>query len=140
MKLEARRDCRPTGLPAGLLCQYCVLQLPIISVTSFTSLLPLQFFHMRHNCTSQPARPSSKLLASSKYKQYSLYRSEVLTVVVVESSVLWDITPCSPLKSNRSFGETYRLHIQSRRISQKKTPENLLPASYRCLAWLILRT
>jgi hypothetical protein len=26
----------------------------------------------------------------------------------------WDITPCSPLKVNRRFGGTYRLHLQGR--------------------------
>jgi hypothetical protein len=43
---------------------------------------------------------------------------EVLTVVVKNSSIFWDITPCSPLKVK--VGETCRLHIQSRRISQAK--------------------
>jgi hypothetical protein len=28
----------------------------------------------------------------------------------MKSSIFWDITPCSPLKVNRRFGETYRLH------------------------------
>jgi hypothetical protein len=43
---------------------------------------------------------------------------EVLTPVVMKSTIFWDITPCSPLKVNRRFGWTYRLHYQSRRISQ----------------------
>jgi hypothetical protein len=43
---------------------------------------------------------------------------EVLTAVV-RSSIYWNITPCSPLKVNRRFGETYRLHLQGRRISEK---------------------
>jgi hypothetical protein len=30
---------------------------------------------------------------------------EVLTAVAMKISILWDITPCSPLKVNRSFGE-----------------------------------
>jgi hypothetical protein len=42
----------------------------------------------------------------------------VLTAVVMKSSVLWDITPCSPLKANWSFGVTRHLHLQDRRISQ----------------------
>jgi hypothetical protein len=36
----------------------------------------------------------------------------------MKSSIFWDITPCSPLKVNRSFGETCRLHLQGGRISQ----------------------
>jgi hypothetical protein len=30
--------------------------------------------------------------------------------------VFWDITPCSPLKVNRRFGGTYRLHLQGRAL------------------------
>jgi hypothetical protein len=44
--------------------------------------------------------------------------SEVLTAVVMKSSVFWDITPCGPLKVNRRLGGTCRLHHQGRRISQ----------------------
>jgi hypothetical protein len=32
------------------------------------------------------------------------------------SSVLWDITPCSPLKVNQRFGRTYHFHLQGQRI------------------------
>jgi hypothetical protein len=45
---------------------------------------------------------------------------EVLKAVVIKSTIVWDITPCSPLKVNRSFGVTYRLHLQGRRISQER--------------------
>jgi hypothetical protein len=40
--------------------------------------------------------------------------SEVLTAMIVKSSIFWDITPCSPLKDNRRFRGTYRLHLQDR--------------------------
>jgi hypothetical protein len=38
---------------------------------------------------------------------------EVLTAVVMKSIIFWDITQCSPLKVNRRFGGTYRLHLQA---------------------------
>jgi hypothetical protein len=38
--------------------------------------------------------------------------------VVMNSSVFWETTPCSPLRVNRNFGGTCRLHLQVRRISQ----------------------
>jgi hypothetical protein len=38
----------------------------------------------------------------------------------MKSSIFWDITPCSPLKVNRRFGGTCRLHLQSRRISRTR--------------------
>jgi hypothetical protein len=50
---------------------------------------------------------------------------EALTAVVMKCSTFWDITPHSPLKVNQSFGGTYSLHLQSRRISQaRKQREN----------------
>jgi hypothetical protein len=39
---------------------------------------------------------------------------EILTAVVMKSTIFWDITPCSPLKVNQHFGGTYRLHLQDR--------------------------
>jgi hypothetical protein len=46
---------------------------------------------------------------------------EVLTAVVMKSSVFWDIMPCSPLKLYRRFGGTCRLHLQRRRICQARS-------------------
>jgi hypothetical protein len=43
-----------------------------------------------------------------------LVRFEVLTAVFMESTIFWDIKPCSPLKVNRCFGATYRHHLQGR--------------------------
>jgi hypothetical protein len=48
-------------------------------------------------------------------------RFEVLTTMVMKNTIFWDITPCSPLEVNRRFGETYRLHLQGRKISQRET-------------------
>jgi hypothetical protein len=35
---------------------------------------------------------------------------------LLKSTIFWDITPYSPLKVNRRFWGTYRLHLQGRRI------------------------
>jgi hypothetical protein len=43
---------------------------------------------------------------------------EVLTAVVMKSTIFWDIMPCSPLKVDQRFRGTYHLHFQGRRISQ----------------------
>jgi hypothetical protein len=45
---------------------------------------------------------------------------EVLTAVVMKSSIFWDTTPCSPLKVNRHFGGIVRLHLQGRRVSEAR--------------------
>jgi hypothetical protein len=55
--------------------------------------------------------------------------SEVLTAVVMRSSIFWHITPCSPLKINRRFEGICVFHLQSQRIiqarNQGKTDSNL---------------
>jgi hypothetical protein len=38
---------------------------------------------------------------------------EVLTAVVIESSVFWDIALCSPLEVTRLFGGRFRLYLES---------------------------
>jgi hypothetical protein len=43
-----------------------------------------------------------------------------LTVVVMKSTIFWDITPCSALKVIRRFGGSYRLRLQGRRISRAR--------------------
>jgi hypothetical protein len=39
---------------------------------------------------------------------------------MTKSTIVRDITPCSPLKVNRRFGGTYRLHLQGRKLSQPR--------------------
>jgi hypothetical protein len=40
----------------------------------------------------------------------------------MQSTVFWDITPCSPLSVNRRFGGTYRLHLEDRKNKLSKQP------------------
>jgi hypothetical protein len=61
---------------------------------------------------------------------------EVLTVVVMKSSIFWDIMLCSWLKVNRHFRGTYRLHLQGQRISWVRN-QHLLSCWF--LARLIIR-
>jgi hypothetical protein len=51
---------------------------------------------------------------------YKYVGFEVLTAVVMKSTIFWDTTPCSPLNVNRRFGGTYRLHLQGRKISSAR--------------------
>jgi hypothetical protein len=44
-------------------------------------------------------------------------RSGVLTELVMNISIQWDITPCSPLKMNQRFGGTHHLLTRSVLIS-----------------------
>jgi hypothetical protein len=63
-------------------------------------------------------RPCDIKIMLYNTRNLSLVRFEVLTVVVIKSTIFWDITPCSPLRVNRRFGGTYRLHLQCRKTSR----------------------
>jgi hypothetical protein len=43
---------------------------------------------------------------------------EVLIALTAESTVFWDVMPCSPVEVLLLFGGTYYLHLQGRRVSQ----------------------
>jgi hypothetical protein len=47
---------------------------------------------------------------------------EVLTAVVMKSSIVWDVTQFSPLKVNRRFGGTYRPPSSASKNKQSKKP------------------
>jgi hypothetical protein len=55
-----------------------------------------------------------------KINKMKIVTSEVLTVVVMNSNIFWDIMLCSLLNVNRCFGGTYRLHLQGRRIGRAR--------------------
>jgi hypothetical protein len=57
-------------------------------------------------------------------------RFEVLTAMVMKRFVFWDITPCSPLKVNRRFGGTCRIHLQGRRINQARNQHESCSLAY----------
>jgi hypothetical protein len=52
---------------------------------------------------------------------FRVVRSEVLTAVVMKSTVFWDIMLCSLLKVSRHFEGTYCLHLQGRIISRARS-------------------
>jgi hypothetical protein len=45
---------------------------------------------------------------------------EVLTAIVMESTIFWDIPPCSLLKVNWRFGEICPFNLLGRRISEAR--------------------
>jgi hypothetical protein len=49
--------------------------------------------------------------------------SEVLTAIVRKSSLLWNVTPCSPVNFNVSFGGTFHLHHHCWRVSQARNQD-----------------
>jgi hypothetical protein len=47
-------------------------------------------------------------------KHFHCLGYEVLTAVVMKSTIFWEVTWCSLLEIIRRFGGTYRLHLQGR--------------------------
>jgi hypothetical protein len=62
---------------------------------------------------------------------------EVLTAVVIKSTIFWDITPCGPLKANWRFGGTYLLRLQGRRISRTRNQQS--SACHLLSRWFLAR-
>jgi hypothetical protein len=77
----------------------------------------------------QPRKPSINVVSAAEIADLNKLR--------MESTIFWDITPCSPLKVNRHFGGAYRLQLQGRRISRAR---NQRGSKWKAgPAWLILR-
>jgi hypothetical protein len=58
---------------------------------------------------------------------------EVLTPVVMNISIFWDIAPCDPYENR--FGGTYRLHLQARKSAQQET--SMLGSGYANTSMLV---
>jgi hypothetical protein len=62
----------------------------------------LQLLNVRNNKIYKIA----EIVYTSKMEEsFHALGCEVLTAVVMKSNIFWDLTPYSPLKVNRSFGE-----------------------------------
>jgi hypothetical protein len=55
--------------------------------------------------------------------------SEVLTAVVIDATILWDIVSCSPYV-NRRFGGKYHLHLQGRKSVEQEISKEQNPDTY----------
>jgi hypothetical protein len=57
--------------------------------------------------------------------------------VVVKRSIFWDIIPGSPLKVNRRFGGTYRLHLQQETIMKQEVRRAMLATCFTLVSYLL---
>jgi hypothetical protein len=48
-----------------------------------------------------------------------------ILAVCDQSCVVWDVTPCSPSKISRRFGEQFRLSLLGRRISETRNKRKI---------------
>jgi hypothetical protein len=51
---------------------------------------------------------------------------EIMTAVVMNVAIFWDIAPCSPYV-NRCFGGTYHLRLQDRKSAEQETSVQQVP-------------
>jgi hypothetical protein len=68
----------------------------------------------------------SPLQSGESEKNLCLQRGKLNTFqtwVNDETFFLLDITPCSPLEVSQRFGETYRLHLQGRRVRKARNQQ-----------------
>jgi hypothetical protein len=56
--------------------------------------------------------------ASAAYIKTDPLEFEILTAVVMKSSIFWDITTCGQLEVSRRFGGTYRFHLQGENLTR----------------------
>jgi hypothetical protein len=82
----------------------------------------------RRNC-SQELQCLALLVFIHLYENYFIYKPNACffclwniprLVNVVNSFIFWNIMPCSPVKVNWGFSETYRVHLQGQRVSQAR--------------------
>jgi hypothetical protein len=66
-------------------------------------------------------------LLYSKFMKFHVSGMKNLAVIMLEiiffCGALWNITSCSPLSVNRRFGETCRLDLEGRRVSQARNQQ-----------------
>jgi hypothetical protein len=55
----------------------------------------------------------------------------------MKSSIVWDITLCSPLKVNRRFEGTCHLHMQDRRRNQQEADKHIPPICFMLTSCLL---
>jgi hypothetical protein len=50
------------------------------------------------------------------------FEFDIPTAVTMNSTIFWDVTPCSLVEFNQCLGGTYCLYLQDRRVSQENEP------------------
>jgi hypothetical protein len=100
--------------------------------------------HTGHKSSVEQYVLSEILLRISCSMQVAGINSKVLwSIYYMKSSVVWDITLCSPLKVKRHFEETFHLHVQGWRVWDKQEIRQLAAVYFMlvlCLAYPVTLT
>jgi hypothetical protein len=71
-------------------------------------------------------RKLASLWTFKYHTSYYLFIIDHEITIHSKRNIFWDIMPCSPLRVNRRFEETYHLHLQCQRINRARNhPENM---------------
>jgi hypothetical protein len=100
-----------------------------LKIEAASSSKTMYLFTKLHGVTSQ--KTSFSNLICGCVDRIKLHTSNL--IIVKRNSIFWDTTPCSPLKVNRRFGGTCRLHLQSRKISRARHQRGSRRQNRRCL-------
>jgi hypothetical protein len=64
--------------------------------------------------------PLDQLIVAHPVQKFPIYYG-IQRLINLNNAVFWDVAPCRSCEMNRSFGGTYRLHLQGRKISERGT-------------------
>jgi hypothetical protein len=89
----------------------------------------VDWVHLAQDRDQWPALVHTEINLRLEWSAEKFGGSEILIGPVIESTIFWDITPCSPVKISQRFGGTYRLHLRGRRSRGRYQRESRWQAS-----------
>jgi hypothetical protein len=134
-------------------CQLNFIWIDVITAVIMKSPMFSQLWLWRVLCShsfdyEEPYVLTALIMKSPMFSQRWLWRAlcshsfdyeepYVLTAVIMKSSIIWDVTPCSPVEANRCFGEIYFPHLQGVSVSQGSIQNEARNnfASYALRSW-----
>jgi hypothetical protein len=97
------------------------------SDTTVTSEIYM-IFYRRYYCAVTTSMCPSQISSESYIYLYIL--STATEILFLKSFTFWSLMPYSPLKFNRGFGRTHRLHLHGRMSRARYRRENDLPPAF----------
>jgi hypothetical protein len=118
-----------------------------VGLTQFLRGQPLPVACLANsNCSTRShSSPTSRLRSQRPLQIMHLVSTDnptfqkkfIRTAVVMKSYTFWDISPCSPLKVSRRFGETRGLQLQHEACNKQSAARCRVSRSF--LPWLTLQ-
>jgi hypothetical protein len=65
----------------------------------------------------------------------SLLDLRFLTVVIMKSTIFWDVMPCSKIEIHKYFGEIYHFHLKDQQVNQASNKQAASSLSFLLTDW-----